>query len=153
MDTGSHEVRSLGSRLSTVDQLPVQVVFDTAKYPPPNGVGLRDVTSRHILFQTDRHCLDIRVERHPQGTTAELVGQLADRQDPLKPLVDVPVFLMSGERILGQATSNRQGEFQVSYLPERHMALCLPIEDGRVIVVPVDRRMTDRSRDARRRLN
>ena len=154
MSIGSLDIRSLGATLSTVNKLPVQVVFDTAKYPPPNGVGRRDVTSRHILFQTDKHCLDLRVERNPQGFTAELVGQLADRQDPLKPIADIPVFLVSGERILGQATSNRQGEFQVQYLPERHMALCLPIEDDRVIIVPVDRRMTERSRDVpRRRLN
>lgn len=145
MSSRTEATSSLEPVSTTVEALPVEVVFDTAKYPPPSGLKHRDITSRHLLFQTDELCLDLRVERDPTTSEAELVGQLADRNDPLKPLPDVPVYLRSEEKLLGNATSDRQGEFRLRYLPERFMSLFLPIREDRTIVVPVDRRMMERA--------
>jgi hypothetical protein len=144
MNLDSLEKHPVRQDLETLNRLSVQVVFDTASYPVPSGTRSSDITSRHMLFQTEKICLDLRLERHPTSSRAELVGQLADRQDPLKPISHVPVYLVAGDRLLGQTVSNRLGEFQVSYQPERDMTLCVPIQQDKLIEIPVDRRMIHR---------
>ena len=118
--------------------LPAKLVFDTASRPQRAGTRRREASSRHVLYEIEDLCLDLRLDRSPQSTSAIVVGQLADREDPLKPLAGLTVLLVAGEKFVGRTTSNRQGEFQMEYEPKQALSLCLPIDAERLIEVPVE---------------
>ena len=119
-------------------RLPARLVFDTADRPVRSGTRRRRTTSRHLLYEIEKLCLDLRLDRQPQSNETVVVGQLADREDPLKALAGLPVFLVLGEVFLDRAVSNRQGEFRVQYETEDPVTLLLSLTDGHLIEVPVD---------------
>ena len=119
-------------------RLPARLVFDTADRPAAAGTRRRESTSRHLLYEVETLCLDLRLDRPQQSAEAVVVGQLADRDDPLKPLAGLPVFLVSEESLLASTVSNRQGEFQVRYDTENPVSLCLSVDNDRLIEVPVE---------------
>src|ERR1700709_1564372 len=125
-------------------RLPLRLVLDTAQSPVNEGVRRRDVTSRHLLYQAEGLYLDLRIERDPRGRQAVLVGQLADLGDPLCPVPQSPVLLMSEGEVLASTGHNRLGEFQMTIEPRAAMRLCLPLAGERLVEVPIDRRMTQR---------
>ncbi len=118
-------------------RLPTKLVFDTGDSPAA-GIRRREATSRHLLYEIEKLCLDLRLDRSPQSTETVVVGQLADSQDPLKPLAGLPIFLLSGETILARTVSNRQGEFRVQYATADSVSLCLALVGGRLIEIPMD---------------
>lgn len=119
-------------------KLPVKLVFDTAASNHAAGVRRREATSRHLLFEVENLCLDLRLDTGSQSDSAVLVGQLADRLDPLKPFAGLPVLLVAGEDCLAQTISNRLGEFQIEYEPNKVLKICLPIDEDRMIEVPMN---------------
>lgn len=125
-------------RLRQRKRLPSKLVFDTANQPLPAGIRRRVSTNRQLLYEIEKLCLDLRLDRQPQSAEAIVVGQLADRDDPLKPLAGLAVFLMSEESCLAQTISNRQGEFRLQCEMEDSVSVCVALEGDRLIEVAVE---------------
>lgn len=134
----TEELEGLGKR-------PARLVFDTAAQGMTAGTRLREASSRHLLFEIEDLCLDLRFDHPPRSAMAVVIGQLADRRDPLSPMSGLPVFLIAGGRVLARTTSNRMGEFQLECEPEDEMTLCLRC-DQELIEVPVNPTVGDPSR-------
>lgn len=126
------------SQLRARSRLPAKLVFDTAGRAAAAGTRRGTIASRHLLYEVDDLCLDLRLDRPHQSSSAVIVGQLADRNDPLQPLAGLPVFLVAGDRFLAQTTSNRLGEFRVEYETETKPSLCLPVGEEGLIEVSVE---------------
>ncbi len=126
------------ARLRLRTRLPVKLVFDTAASSHTVGSRRRGDTSRHLLFEVEDLCLDLRLDSAPQSSSAILVGQLADRMNPLKPLAGLPIMLVTGDTCLAKTVSNRLGEFQVEYEPNGDLSIFLPLGDEQLIEVPMD---------------
>ncbi len=130
-------------RLRQRNRLPAKLVFDTAGRSLAAGTRRRVNTGRQLLYEIERLCLDVRLDRQPQSDETVVVGQLADRDDPLKPLAGLPVFLMSGASCLAQTISNRQGEFRLQCDMEDPLSLCLTLDGDRLIEVAVEPQTAD----------
>jgi hypothetical protein len=100
-----------------------RLVYDSFREPMPAGVRARHGLARHALYEAGDYSVDLRLE-YGQGTSkVTLVGQIADRENPGKPMADLPVFLVSGKKIVARAFSNEFGEFQAQYQPRRRLRL------------------------------
>lgn len=117
-------------------RLAVRLVLDTADHPRSARARGAGVTSRHLLYELDQLCLDLRLDSADRDSHLVLVGQLTDRFDPLKPMSGVPVLLTAGGNVLALTASDRQGEFRILYEPRDTLALCLPVGEGHLIEVP-----------------
>ncbi len=116
-----------------------KLVFDTAARQHTAGSRGHEATSRHLLFEVEDLCLDLRLDAAPTSDLKVVVGQLADRMDPLKPLAGLPVLLIAGGTCLAQTVSNRLGEFQVEFEPSNDdMRICLPLGETQLIEVPMN---------------
>lgn len=118
-------------------RLAVKLVLDTADPPRHPRRRSARVKSRHLLYELDQLCLDLRVDPTSRASRRVLVGQLTDRLDPLKPIRGVPVILTCGGCVLTATASDRRGEFQIPYEPREALALCLPIGEDQLFEVPV----------------
>ena len=132
-------------QLSGLEPKEVRLVFDTAAHGMTAGTRLRETSGRHLLFEVAELCLDLRYDHPPRSATAVVIGQLADRRDPLSPLRGLPVFLVVGKRILARTTSNRMGEFRLEFPPEDGMRVCLDCGNQELIEVPVNPAVEDSS--------
>ena len=131
--------------IADLTRLPVRLVLDTADSSPlAEGVRRRDATSRHLLYQAEELYLDLRLEPEPRASRAALVGQLVDLRDPLRPVPPVTALLLSGDEVLTQTRTNELGELQMDVEPHAALRLCLALDGGRLIEVPIDRSLVVR---------
>ncbi len=100
-----------------------QLVYDSFKEPLPAGLRARHRLTRHVLYRAGSYSMDLRME-HERGTAkVTLVGQIVNHARPDEPTPVLPIFLVSGKKILAHATSNFFGEFQLAYVPRQHLRL------------------------------
>jgi hypothetical protein len=121
-----------------LDLLPVTLAFDSDAAAPRRGVRRMQHDGRHLLFEADDLCVDLRLEPDLDTGSVAVHGQLADRRDPLKGLGGSAVLLMDGERVAGWMFGNRNGEFVFEVRPGAGLRLCLPITDRGRIEIPLD---------------
>lgn len=123
-------------RLLRRTRVPVRLIFDTADHPRSARARGENGASRHLLYEHEQLCLDLRVD--PTAASQRiLVGHLTDRLDPLKPIAGVAVILAHGGTVLASTLSNRQGEFRMVYEPHEALALWLSVGADYLIEVPV----------------
>jgi hypothetical protein len=102
-----------------------RLVYDSFKEPLPAGFRARHRLTRHALYEAADYLLDLRLEYQPGTTKVNLVGQIAHQKQPDRPTMNLPVYLLSGRKIVAQTLSNAFGEFQIEYEPEKHIRLYL----------------------------
>ncbi len=102
-----------------------RLVYDSFREPLPAGLRARHRLTRHVLYQAGDQSVDIRMEHQRGAANVTLVGQIVHRAHPEKPMATLPVFLVSGKKILAHAVSNQFGEFQLEYPPSRRLRLYL----------------------------
>jgi len=102
-----------------------QLVFDSFKEPLPAGLRARHRMTRHMMYQAGDHSVDIRMEHLRAGGNVTLAGQIISRVNPERPIALLPIFLVSGKKILAHTVSNGFGEFQLEYKPSRRLRLYL----------------------------
>lgn len=133
--------------LHQLPRLSTRLMFDTAERSLTEGVRRRDVTNRHLLYEAQGLCLDLRIEREPRGSRLAVVGQLIDRENPLLPVPPAPVFALIGDEVLADTRTNHLGEFILEIEPRPEMTLGVAVDGGGLIEVPLDRRMMARSEE------
>jgi len=121
-------------------RLLARLVFDSARDPLPAGMRSQDQISRHVLYQAGSYCLDLQLEQQPESGLVTLIGQLADQAKPAEGTADVPVWLMERQNLVASSLSNKLGEFQLEYDPDRRLRLCVPLRAaGKRLEVPLNR--------------
>lgn len=105
-----------------------RLVYDSFREPLPAGVRMQHRLSRQALYEAGQYSVDVRLEHEKGSRRVTLLGQIGDRQRPGRSLADVPVWLVSGKKVVARALSNAFGEFQMDYEPGRHLRLYVPVE-------------------------
>ena len=127
---------------TSVAQLVARLIYDSFRDPLPVGMRAGDRVSRHTLYEAGDFFVDLRVEHEKESPFATLVGQLTNRTDPDSSLVGAPVLLMAKKGAVAHAVYNRFGEFQMDYLPGRHLRLCVALPSDKRIELSLDRLAT-----------
>ena len=135
-----------------LDLLTVTLAFDSDAALARRGVRKMQHDGRHLLFEADDLCVDLRLEPDLDTGAVAVHGQLADRRDPLKGLGGSAVLLMEGERVAGWMFGNRNGEFVFEVRPGTGLRLCLPITERGRIEIPLDPLLGSGESDDERRL-
>ena len=125
-------------RCRRLPQIEATLLFDTASEANPHNVRRGQDLSRHLLYEANGLCLDVRIDRDPDTWEAVVIGQVADRRDPLKPAHGMPVWLLSERQPVASTQANRVGEFRFSCPPANAMSLCLTVESHGRIEVPIE---------------
>jgi len=100
-----------------------RLLFDSFREPLPAGVRSQHRISRQTLYDVGEYAVDLRQEHERGGSEVTMVGQIASRREPERPMAGLPVTLCSGKAVLARAVSNEFGEFQMQYLPARDLRL------------------------------
>lgn len=95
-------------------------------------------STRHLLYRADTISLHMQVERDPGSADLQLVGQVADLEEPVRPLVALALELVSDNRVVGTAESNDLGEFTMQCGTTGWVRLRSILDDERRIEVVFD---------------
>ena len=115
-------------KVRILPRLLAKLVFDSFQEPIAVGVRSQQRMTRQAIYEAGDYSVDLRIEHERGDAMAVLVGQIVNRKQPEQKMADIPVLLMSGKEVLGRATSNRLGEFQMEYWPERSLRLHVPVQ-------------------------
>ena len=118
-------------KVHILPRMVARLVYDSFRDPLPAGVRTQHRISRQAIYEAGRYSVDVRLEHERGCARINLVGQIADREQPATNLGDVPVLLMSGKAVMARTLSNRFGEFHMEYEPGRRIWLYVPIEQRR----------------------
>lgn len=115
--------------------LEVSLLFDSG--PIQDGRARSSPTElfRHMLFRAGNLCLDLRLETASGSTQA--TGQLSASNDPLTPAVQHEVVLVTNQVITTRSSSDRNGEFGLTFDPSRPTLLLVPMERDRILSLPI----------------
>jgi hypothetical protein len=124
---------------SVAERILATLVYDSVRDPLPAGMRTGDRPSQ-VLYEAEDYMLDLhvnkeRTSRESGAPRMVLVGQIASRKDPGKPLAELPVFLKSGRQVAARGVANSLGEFHLEYEPREGLRLEIPVESGRTIEV------------------
>ena len=117
-----------------------RLVYDSFRDPLPAGLRTEQRYSRHALYEAGEFCLDFRLEYQQRSPRVTLVGQVADRRQPTRPVAGALVLLARANDVLARAVANELGEFQMEYEPKKLLKLFVMIErdPSPQIEVPLD---------------
>ncbi len=123
---------------SILKRLPFKVVADSLHQTA--GAGARDLHSsyRHIVFEAEGYSVDVRLEheREPAGTV--VLGQLMRHGGEVRPVKEVPVLLVTDDKIVGRGLTGEFGEFHAEGLPDEPMDLCILVGAERCLELPLE---------------
>jgi hypothetical protein len=125
-------------RTSKASLLLAHLAFDSFDAPLAMGVRSGGSLSRHALFKAGAFDIDVRLEYDHASLRVGLVGQVANSEDPLRPVAHVPITVSSGNAIVARATTNDFGEFQLDYERQPELCLRVPLDTrGPTLEVPL----------------
>ncbi|MEM9293858.1 MAG: hypothetical protein AAGD01_19425 [Acidobacteriota bacterium] len=146
---------------SWLRRLSHRITFDSLLASP--AFGTREIASPHrrLVIEAAPYALDLRLEREGHAadwaqSTTVVVGQLLEypessnlkSQDPEslgsgispahpQPVVDVPVLVLDGGRVVERDRTTEFGEFQAEGLQGESLELCLLISDDACLHFPL----------------
>ncbi|MCP4658148.1 MAG: hypothetical protein GY856_22280 [bacterium] len=131
----SHQVPTLTDAI--LRYLPFSITFDSQHQPAP--VGTRDIqsTNRQLIFKAEDFTVDVQIEHEADPPATVVVGQLLRCHGTTQPVPEVPVFVVSGDRIVGRSLTGRFGEFQAEGLPREALDLCLVVAEKECLKLPM----------------
>ncbi len=133
-------------RVDSLPRLVARLVYDSFRDPLPAGVRMRYRLSHQALYRAGDLSLDFRLDHERGARYAVLVGQIANRKEPRKRMIHVPVFLISGKQIVARAVTNQLGEFHIEYEPKARLRLYVSADDGKCIEVSLHRLLADNAK-------
>ncbi len=133
-------------RVDSLPRLVARLVYASFREPLPAGVRTRYLLSHQALYRAGDLSLDFRLDHERGSRHAVLVGQIANRKEPRKRMIHVPVFLVSGKQIVARAVTNQLGEFHLEYEPKARLRLCVSADDGKCIEVSLHRLLADNTK-------
>ncbi len=117
--------------------LPFSITFDSQHQPAP--VGTRDIQSanRQLIFRAEDFTVDVQLEHETDPSSTVVVGQLLRCGDAPRPVPEIPVFVVSGDQLVGRSLTGRFGEFQAEGLPRDELDLCLIVGQKECLKLPL----------------
>ena len=122
-----------------------RLVYDSARDPVPAGLRSTYRPSQ-VLYEAEHYCLDLQLssDQLRNDFTRKrlvLVGQVADRRRPDKPLGHLSVVVEGDNASQASVRSNELGEFVLEFDPSEFLRLKIPLEGGKRIELPLPRQV------------
>jgi hypothetical protein len=115
--------------------LTAKLWFDSFSEAAPHGVRTVQDGTRQLSYRVGEIRVDLSIEDSAKDKTLTITGQIHGEQRRRQ---NLPVWLLSGERMVANGITSEFGEFVLTVLPRRQMQLSIvePAE-GTKIVIPL----------------
>jgi len=113
------------------------LIFDSFRQPALEGVRDATLAPERLLFQSLNLMVDVMVEPQVEAQRLSLLGQIFDPTDPASRYENRPVALARGAGEIERTTTNRFGEFELTFSPGPDLLLIVHLQPQAVLVSPL----------------
>jgi hypothetical protein len=125
-------------------RIPIELIYDSFLVPAPAGMRSTWQVGWQGLFHAGDCSVDLRVEPELRSPKASVIGQISNHVLPGTEMGDIPVYLKAGKLVVAETRSNRFGEFQMEYVQQGRLQLCIYLDGGsKCIQMPLKRLASD----------
>jgi hypothetical protein len=117
--------------------LPIELIYDSFLVPSPAGLRATWQVGWQGLYRAGDCSVDVRIEPELKSPRAALIGQITNHVLPQAEMANIRVCLKAGKLLVAETLSNRFGEFQMEYEQQAQLKLCITLQDGKIIQVPL----------------
>lgn len=117
-----------------------RLVFDSLWQPAVAGVRAATGMPRQVLYKAGEVAIEMSVDSEPLSERVNITGQVHDTTKQGEGLEEILVVVASGKRTMAQTKTNRFGEFQLSFVPEKGLRITFRLVRGKDLSVPLDER-------------
>jgi hypothetical protein len=118
-------------------QIP-RLVFDSFWQPAMVGVRSAINSSRQVLYLAGEVAIEMRLEPEPNSEQVNIAGQITESIAQGDGIAGATILISSAEETLSEASTNKFGEFQLSFVPEESLRISFSIAKGKEISIPLD---------------
>jgi hypothetical protein len=123
---------SLASRQATGMRI-ARLTFDSFMRQA-EGVRGSGPSPRQLMYQFDDVFIDLRLEPRLATNQVTLVGQVADSGQSAMNVDGIPVSLLNGGDTLSKTSTNKFGEFRLSFLDTEHLQLLIGLKKAALVL-------------------
>jgi hypothetical protein len=113
------------------------LVLDSFWQAAPAGVRSGGGAPRHLYYKSDDIAIEMQVERELNSENVSVTGQVSNAATGGEGLAGLPIQLASARRQLLNASTNKFGEFRLTFAPEKGLQFLLKLKNGETIAIPV----------------
>ncbi len=115
-----------------------RLVLDSFWRPAVAGVRSTATVPRQVIYRAGEVLVEMQLEPVPHTDGVNIAGQVfrTDGQDD--GLSGIKVIVSTPKAALAHASTNRFGEFQLSFVPENDLRISFGIVDGKELAIPLD---------------
>jgi hypothetical protein len=111
-----------------------RLTFDSFMRRAEVGVRGSGPSPRQLMYQFDDVFIDLRLEPRLATNQVTLVGQVADSSQSAMNVDGIPVSLLNGSDTLSKTSTNKFGEFRLSYLDSEHLQLFIGLKETALVL-------------------
>jgi len=118
-------------------QIP-RLVFDSFWQPALAGTRSATNAARQLRYKSGDITVELRLEPELNSDRINITGQVSDLNQEDAGLTGVQVLVTGAGGNVVEASTNRFGEFQMSFVQENNLQLSIGMTDGKDFSIPLD---------------
>jgi hypothetical protein len=117
-----------------------RLVFDSLWRPAAVGVRSASTTPRQLVYRAGEIAIEMQMQPEAHSDRISIAGQLSNTAQQGEGLAEIPVVVASPTGKIAEASTNRFGEFHLSFAPEVGLRISFGVSGENDLSVPLDGR-------------
>jgi hypothetical protein len=114
-----------------------RLVFDSLLQPAAVGVRSAPNAPRHLLFKSEQIAITMQLEPEFNSERIDIAGQVSNAALQGEGLAGIPIRITDALGKVVEASSNKLGEFRISFIPEKGLLFSLELLNGEHLCIPL----------------
>jgi hypothetical protein len=114
-----------------------RLVFDSLWRPAAVGVRSSATTPRQVIYRAGRIAIEMQLEPEPNSERLHIAGQVSSAARRGEGLAEIPVVVSGTSGKLAEASTNRFGEFQLSFVPQGSLRISFGVVGDSQLSIPL----------------
>jgi hypothetical protein len=115
-----------------------RLVMDSLWRPAVAGVRSAPCVPRQVVYRAGEIVIEMQLEPVPHTDRVNIAGQVSRAAGQDVGLAEIRVIVSTPRVTLAQASTNRFGEFQLGFVPEKNLRISFGVVDGKELSIPLD---------------
>jgi hypothetical protein len=115
-----------------------RLVFDSLWRPAAVGVRSAPSIPRQVIYRAGDIAIEMQLEPVPNSERINIAGQISDTARQDDGLAETPVVVSGAKGRVAETSTNRFGEFQLGFVPERNLQISFGVMNGKELSIPLE---------------
>jgi hypothetical protein len=115
-----------------------RLVMDSLWRPAVAGVRSASSVPRQVVYRAGEIVIEMQLEPVPHTDRVNIAGQVSRAAEQDVGLAEISVIVSTPKATLARAATNRFGEFQLGFVPEKNLRISFGVVDGKELSIPLE---------------